>query len=188
MTTGEYTQLRHCGHHACRSHAAKSSKIRCHTHTYTHGRLVPDEDDVLSRPETTLRVVASRARLLAVNVGAGRHGLQLDVSLFARLFPLLLRAERWRTEVADKARTSVLRPIAALQREVSVRHVLGRIRRKRLIPLDRRALLLHLHVAENGDQHHEHDEAHAAAHDQAKSSRQDARDAASIAHRAVAHY
>lgn len=87
--------------------------------------------------------------------------------LFTRLLRLLLRAERRRPDVANETRTRVLRPVAALQGEMPIRHVLWRIRGQRLISLNRRALLLHLHVTQNGNQHHENDEAHAAAYDQA---------------------
>lgn len=131
------------------------------------------------------------ARLLAVDAGAGRHGFHLDVvldGLLMRLLDLLLRAERSGPDITDETRTSVLRPVAALQREVPVGHVLRRIRGQRLIPLNRRALLLHFHVAKDGDQHHEHDEAHAATHDQTEPSREDTRNTTSVAHRAVAHY
>lgn len=131
------------------------------------------------------------ARLLAVDAGASRDCFHLDVvlsGLFTRLLRLLLRAERRRSDVTDETRTGVLRPVTTLQREVPVGHVLRRIRRQRLIPLDGRSLLLHFHVTQNGDQHHEDHEAHAATHDQAQPSRKNIRQTAPVAHRAVAHY
>lgn len=108
--------------------------------------------------------------------------------LFTRLLRLLLRAEGRGPDVTDETRTGVLRSVAALQREVPVGHVLRRIRGQRLISLDRRPLLLHFHVTQNGDQHHEDHEAHAATYDQAQPSRKDIRQAAPVAHRAIAHY
>lgn len=108
--------------------------------------------------------------------------------LFTRLLRFLLRAEGRGPDITDETRTGVLRPVAALQREMSVGHIFRRIRGQRLIPLDRRPLLLHFHVAQNGNQHHEDHEAHAATHDQAQPSREDIRQTAPIAHRAVAHY
>lgn len=93
----------------------------------------------------------------------------------------MLRVEGRRADVADEARAGVVRPVAALQREVTVGHVLGRIRGQGLLALGRRPLLLHLHVAEHGDEDDEDDEAHAAADDQAEPAGQDAGEAAALA-------
>lgn len=107
--------------------------------------------------------------------------------LFTRLLRLLLRAEGRAPDVTDETWTGVLRPVATLQREMSVGHVLRRIRGQWLISFDRRPLLFHFHVTQNGDQHHEDHEAHAATHNQAQPSREDIRQTAPVAHRAITH-
>lgn len=57
------------------------------------------------------------------------------IGLFARLLRLVLRVQRRGADVADEARARVVSPVAALQREMPVRHVRLRVRRQRLIPL-----------------------------------------------------
>jgi len=71
--------------------------------------------------------------------------------------------------------------LPALYAKVPVRYVLRRYRL--LLPLHRLPLLLHLEIAEHGDEQQEDDEAHAAADYQAEPSRQEAADAADVAHR-----
>lgn len=75
--------------------------------------------------------------------------------------------------------------LTTLYAEVPVRYVLRRYRL--LLPLDRLPLFLHLEVAQDGHQEEEDDEAHAAADYQPQPPRQEAADAADVAHgRAVA--
>lgn len=74
---------------------------------------------------------------------------------------------------------------ATLYAEVSIRYVLRRY--WLLLPLDRLPLFLHFEVAQDGHQEEEDDEAHTAADYQAQPPRQEAADAANVAHgRAVA--
>lgn len=60
--------------------------------------------------------------------------------------------------------------VGGLQGEVAVGEV---VCRSGLLALGRLSLLLQLHVAEDRDQHEEHDDAHAATHDEAEAARQD---------------
>lgn len=65
---------------------------------------------------------------------------------------------------------SLAQGVGRLQGEVSVSQVVSRAG---LLTLRWLSLLLQLHVAEDRDQDEEHDDTHAAAHDQAEAARQD---------------
>ena len=93
-------------------------------------------------------------------------GLYLD-STMIKLLRFMLRVQRCGADIADEARTGIIGSVAALQREMPIRHVCLRVRGQRLIPLLRGPLFLHLHVAQHRDQHDKHHEPHATADYQA---------------------